>query len=140
VQPSQQDRRKRNRKRPPGKCYTTGTYRNAIWKGIAKANAKQLEEDLEAGLDEEERRPPIPRWSPNRLRHTAGTTVRRAAGLETSRLVLGHSKVETTQIYAESDHERAVAFVLQHGRKGPLCPHQPPSLKSPASWAFPAGP
>lgn len=48
----------------------------------------------------------VDRWSPGRLRHNAATAVRKSHGLEVSRALLGHSKVETTQIYAEVDRER----------------------------------
>jgi site-specific recombinase XerC len=40
-------------------------------------------------------------WHPNQLRHSAGTRLRREYGLEGAAAVLGHAKVETTQIYAE---------------------------------------
>ena len=43
----------------------------------------------------------VPNWSPNQLRHNAATDMRSAFGLEQTSAVLGHSKVETTQIYAE---------------------------------------
>lgn len=76
-----------NRKRRPvrtaGEFYTTASYRRAIYRACDKG-------DLE-------------RWAPNRLRHTAGTEVRREFGLEASQVVLGHSKADTTQIYAERD-------------------------------------
>lgn len=45
----------------------------------------------------------LPRWSPNRVRHTAGTEFRRTHGLEGAAAMLGHSELKTTQIYAERD-------------------------------------
>jgi integrase len=45
----------------------------------------------------------IPPWSPGQLRHTTATELRRLYGLEYTAKVLGHSKVETTQVYAETD-------------------------------------
>ena len=46
-------------------------------------------------------------WSPNRLRHTFGTRVRRVFGLEETQLLLGHSSAATSEIYAETDKEKA---------------------------------
>lgn len=49
----------------------------------------------------------LERWSPNRLRHTRATEVRRSYGLDAASAVLGHSKIETTQVYAERAWELA---------------------------------
>jgi integrase len=46
-------------------------------------------------------------WHPNRLRHSAGTAIRARYGLEAAKAILGHSQVETTQVYAESDLVKA---------------------------------
>jgi integrase len=43
----------------------------------------------------------LPRWHPNQLRHTAATALREQFGLDAAQAVLGHTRVETTQIYAE---------------------------------------
>ncbi|MCX7424739.1 MAG: tyrosine-type recombinase/integrase [Planctomycetia bacterium] len=45
----------------------------------------------------------LPRWSPNRLRHTAATEIRQRFGLEAAQVTLGHSQADVTQIYAEKD-------------------------------------
>jgi integrase len=42
-------------------------------------------------------------WSPNQLRHSKGTEVRREFGLEAAQVILGHAKADVTQIYAERD-------------------------------------
>jgi integrase len=42
-----------------------------------------------------------PHWFPNQLRHAAGTEVREQYGLEAAQVILGHSRADTTQIYAE---------------------------------------
>jgi integrase len=54
-------------------------------------------------------------WSPNQLRHTFATDVRKRFGLEAAQVLLGHSEADTTQLYAERDAERAVAVMLQVG-------------------------
>lgn len=116
ITPSQRARRrKRSPRRTAGERYTTTSYRRAVQRGVERANAKQLAEDVEAGLAEDDRRPSIPTWSPNQLRHNAGTVARREAGLETAQVLLGHRNADVTEVYAERDRERAVAFVLQHG-------------------------
>ncbi|WP_417737272.1 tyrosine-type recombinase/integrase [Rosistilla oblonga] len=47
------------------------------------------------------------RWSPNRLRHTRGTEIRKQFGLEAAQVILGHAAADVTQIYAERDAEKA---------------------------------
>ncbi len=54
-------------------------------------------------------------WSPNQLRHTAATEIRKEHGLETSQIVLGHSSADVTQIYAERDMQRGTQWALKHG-------------------------
>lgn len=51
-------------------------------------------------------------WSPNQLRHAAATEVRRQYGLEAAQVVLGHSKADVTQVYAERD--QALAAEIMH--------------------------
>lgn len=50
----------------------------------------------------------VPEWTPGQLRHTFATEARKAFGLEISRALLGHARVETTQIYAEVDTAKAI--------------------------------
>jgi integrase len=57
----------------------------------------------------------IPNWSPNQLRHTAATAIRREAGIETARTVLGHSSVDVTEIYAERDYAAARSIIAKIG-------------------------
>jgi site-specific recombinase XerD len=56
----------------------------------------------------------VPAWSPNRLRHNRATELRRH-GLDVAKTVLGHSKVETTQIYAEKDPDSAKKLMAKIG-------------------------
>ena len=55
------------------------------------------------------------RWSPNRLRHSAATHLRKQFGIEAARVVLGHSSAGVTEIYAEQDLQRAAEIM---GRVG----------------------
>jgi integrase len=69
------------------------------------------------GLDPADRDAPrlVPRWSPLQLRHTAATAIRARFGVEAAATVLGHSKVETTEIYAEKNRDRAEQVVREIG-------------------------
>lgn len=61
-----------------GEYYTVSSYHRAI------ARACKLAE--------------IPRWHPNRLRHTAGTRIRKEFGLDAAQAVLGHAHANVTQV------------------------------------------
>jgi integrase len=88
MTPSQVARaRKAQPKRKPRRAYTPNSYAAAIRRVCNIVG--------------------VPIWGPNRLRHGAATAIRRAYGLEASQVILGHSKADTTQIYAERDAARA---------------------------------
>ena len=57
----------------------------------------------------------IPHWTPNQLRHTKATEIRRQFGLDAAGAVLGHSKLETTQVYAERATELAAQVAMKTG-------------------------
>jgi len=57
----------------------------------------------------------VPRWTPNQLRHNFATLARREAGIEASRVLLGHSSAVTTEIYAERDLDAARAVAAKIG-------------------------
>ncbi|WP_165076085.1 tyrosine-type recombinase/integrase [Paludisphaera rhizosphaerae] len=99
VQPSQVDRSKPEPKRKPGEKYNRTSYRQAIARGVAKANEVRREKDPKADL--------IPGWHPHQLRHSAATALRRDFGLDVARAVLGHSSAAVTEIYAEMDQAKA---------------------------------
>ena len=54
-------------------------------------------------------------WHPHRLRHNYATNVRREFGLEAAQILLGHSKADITQIYAERDMSRAATVAAKIG-------------------------
>ena len=56
----------------------------------------------------------VPAWSPNRLRHNRATELR-PFGLDMAKTILGHTKVETTQVYAERDLQAAMELVAKIG-------------------------
>jgi integrase len=55
------------------------------------------------------------RWFPLQLRHTAATMIRAKYGLEAASNVLGHSKPDTTLIYAQRDLAKAHAIAAEVG-------------------------
>jgi integrase len=55
-------------------------------------------------------------WSPGRLRHNAGTNIRKEIGdVDAARVILGHSDTTVTTIYAMRDLARAKEVMLQIG-------------------------
>jgi integrase len=81
VQPSQQNRRKKNPKRPAGDCYTRDSYRRAIDRAAKAAGVQH--------------------WFPNQLRHSAATEIRAMFGIEAASTRLGHKSISVTEVYAE---------------------------------------
>jgi integrase len=49
------------------------------------------------------------------LRHNAATTLKRGFGIDTARIILGHSSPATTEVYAEQDHARALEVISKIG-------------------------
>lgn len=87
IRPKQEARRAKLRakvrKRPPGERYDAHGYNRAIARACRRAG--------------------VPTWGPNRLRHNYATDIRRRFGLEAAQVLLGHSKADVTQVYAERD-------------------------------------
>ena len=106
LQPSQAARKpKKNPRRSAKSRYTRDSYRRAVTRAVERVN----QERSKAGLA------PLPHWHPNQLRHSLGTEVRQKFGLEAAQVVLGHSKADVTQVYAERDQRLAVEVARQVG-------------------------
>ena len=88
-----------NRKQKPrqqaGDHYTTDSYRRAITRVCEKHG--------------------IEKWSPNRLRHSAATEIRKEFGLEAAQVILGHSSADVSQIYAERDLSKGIEVAAKIG-------------------------
>ena len=121
--------RKRKPKRTAGEKYTTGSYRKAIHRACDLAFPapeplcrrtdesvrdwrERLTDMQRAELDQWQS---DHRWSPNRLRHSAGTEIRKRYGLEAAQVILGHASADVTQIYAERDLQKAVEIMREVG-------------------------
>jgi integrase len=61
------------------------------------------------------RRAGVKPWSPGRLRHNALTRYDEAAGIQAASTVVGHARVETSQIYAEKNKRQAAELVARLG-------------------------
>lgn len=117
---------KRHRgERPPGEAYTSHSYRRAIERGciLAFKMPKELRRihavtDPAAKAELQKRAAKWREkncWAPNQLRHNVGTAVRKQFGLEGAQVVLGHSRADITQIYAERDEAKAAAIMAEVG-------------------------
>lgn len=93
MTPSQAARRPQGRKL--SKQYRKDAYNRAILRACEKADVEP--------------------WSPNQLRHARATQLAAEFGQDAARVVLGHSDVRTTQIYAERDFTTAREIAKQVG-------------------------
>ena len=91
--------------------YTKDSYRERVWKACARAFPPP------ENLSGEERREWIKahRWAPNQLRHASGTEIRAKFGLEAAQVILGHSRADVTQVYAERDMKLAERIAREVG-------------------------
>jgi integrase len=72
---------------PPGDCYLVSSYRVAVGRACKRAG--------------------ITPWTPNQLRHTTATRIRRRFGIEAAQAILGHADADVTLVYAEKDQKLA---------------------------------
>jgi len=96
MTPSQAKRKPKDRpKKAPSDRYTTASYGRAI---ACACDAAE-----------------VPHWHPNQLRHSAATRLRRLYGIEATRVILGHSSMTTSEIYAEADEQKAAEVMAKVG-------------------------
>jgi integrase len=120
--PSQRAR-KRNRisERELGDHYTPDSLRIAVRVACAKAFSHPTIGQIDPAERTPEQQAESRRWDrehawhPNQLRHSAATRIRREEGVDMARIILGHSALETTAIYAEADRERAIGIMARIG-------------------------
>jgi integrase len=85
----------RKPRKAPGEAFSTGTYARSVRSACLRAK--------------------VTPWSPNQLRHNAATSIRKEFGLEAAQVILGHSELGVTQVYAERDVAKAIAVARQVG-------------------------
>ena len=81
----------------PKNYYDKNAYAVAVRRAIQKANAKRKKDGLA----------PLSRWTPNMLRHSAATEIRRQFNLEAVQSILGHAAMKTSEVYAEKNMKLA---------------------------------
>ena len=91
-------KRAKESKPKPRMPYSTASYGKAVVYAISRA-AKH-------GVT-------IPHWTTNQLRHSIASQLRGTSGIEAAQLFLGHSKPDTTLIYAETSVETLSAIARQ---------------------------
>jgi integrase len=124
VQPSQVLRCKLAKRRKKSRAcwarYTDATYYRAVqygcelafkmpreWRWSRKDNAEHRKEKAKLRSEWYEKHA----WHPHQIRHRTATDLRKAGGLETAQIVLGHTSKKMTEIYAEADVTKAHAVM-----------------------------
>jgi integrase len=107
--------------RSPRPRYDVNSYRRAIHRACDKAfpwpelGGRKLASLTDVEKAELAKWQSAHRWSPNRLRHTAATEIRKKFGLEAAQVVLGHATASVTQVYAERDLALAARVAREVG-------------------------
>lgn len=96
--PRQTDRR-------VGDCYNKADFARAIRRGIERLNADRQAKGEKC----------IPFWHSHQIRHYVATMARQEYGAEATRALLGHSRLATTEIYAEVDKTVAEKIISKIG-------------------------
>ena len=88
--------------------YTKDSYGRAVRRAVHRINTRRIKKlGPNATLLEV--------WSPNRLRHSAATEIRKRYGIEGAQVVLGHSSADITQVYAERNQQLATKVARELG-------------------------
>jgi integrase len=123
-----EEKRKANPERVPADRYNRNSYALAIDRACDKAfhhpklarcegetlaewNARLTREEVEELKVWQKAH----RWSPNQLRHSHATKVRKTFGLEAAGAALGHTKMSATEVYAERDAQLAATVAARLG-------------------------
>ena len=96
MTPSQRARKQKSSpRRAPREKYDHNSYARAITRACELAG--------------------VPHWHPHQLKHSCGTEIRAGFGAEASQVFLGHSKLSTTEIYAEANRRQIEKIALELG-------------------------
>lgn len=115
--------------KPPAEAYTTLSYGRSIARACHMAfpppehlrrKRGETREQWRARLTAEQRTElsawrAAHGWHPNQLRHSFATRVRKVHGLEAAQVLLGHSRADVTQVYAERNTDLAVGIAAKIG-------------------------
>jgi integrase len=122
-------KRKRRPRRQPGEFYDRTSYTRAVARAceqafpLPAALARETDESATGWHDRltDQQRVELlvwrtaHRWHPNQIRHTYATAARKVFGLEHAAAALGHTKMSTTEVYAERDVGLAVEVAIKLG-------------------------
>jgi integrase len=129
-QPSQAARQpKKNPQRKPRDHYTTSDYGHAVGKACIRAHVAGCPDRKRWTLERGKKEPrkewqarvkkcaglAASLWHPHQLRHTRATELRREAGIDTARAVLGHHSPAITALYAAQDMGKAAGIMQRLG-------------------------
>ncbi len=126
MTPSQRKREsKRQAQRTINPRYNKDSYRRAIQRACELAFGMPKELRVISKDQPEEKREQLKQlasewrhencWSPNQLRHSAATDIRKRFGLEGAQVTLGHASADVTQVYAERDLQKALEIMREVG-------------------------
>jgi integrase len=130
MTPSQVQRTpKKHPKKKPGRRYSVCSYACAVAKACEAAfpppdllakRADETRKEWQVRLTPEQKEAlrewrKAHRWHPNQLRHAKATELRREAGLDAARVVLGHRSPQITEVYAEIDVNKAAELMEKLG-------------------------
>lgn len=83
--------------------YDATSYNRAVRRAIERVNLRRG------------KKPQMKRWTPHQLRHARATLVRARHGLEAAQASIGHKRIDSAQIYAQAQMERAKRVALEMG-------------------------
>jgi integrase len=95
--------RKRRRRAKQNDHYTVTGYARAIARAVRRHNEGKPEGEQ------------IPHWHPHQLRHLRALELKREAGLDVARAVLGHKCPAITEHYATLDTAKAAEVIGRIG-------------------------
>jgi integrase len=117
----QAKKRETRGRKPLHDHYSVNAYRRAIARAcnrafphptLATIARKDLTADQRAELKVWQK---SHQWHPHQLRHTMATTIRRQFGIEAAQAVLGHSQIDTSELYAQKSLEAARQIMKEIG-------------------------
>lgn len=100
----------KNRMIRPGEVYTIPAYENAIKRAVRRARRARAKAEGVLLLSRL-----LPLWSPNQIRHTTATEIRRQFGREAAAEYLGHAGLAVIDVYAERSESTAAEIASKVG-------------------------
>ena len=105
---SAQARVKRNGTKPSkrkfSEKYSSRSYRDAVARAVVRYNKKALKAGTEL----------LPHWFPYQLRHSKATETRANGEIETAQILLGHSSMQMTEVYARKNKDLAIRHAVEN--------------------------